>query len=517
MTITVSTTSNWRKGLPLAVIGALLLPACMTVDPKPDYARTRELATTATGIDEIFDPSATEAAAQRVRELLTDGLSDDEAVRIAILNNRGFQARFHEIGASRADVVQSGLMSNPSLSLSLRFPEGGGRSNFTAGFAQQVVDLWQIPVRKKIAESELEQVIFDVADQAVRLCAQVKQAFYLALAAEQAEALSRQNLELVQQSVDLARKRFQAGEVGIIDVNLVQANLITVQVDAIAARRAREETTNQLSRLMGLSRTESAWKLSGSWPDNMDGTTDGNALLLVAMEQRFDARIAALRVKAAQAELEKQCRSVFPNVTIGLEGERPERRALPGRTVLADTARTSIASGGLTAPTIQSRAERQRERSQIIDLLLGPTLDITLPIWDQNQAQIAKAGYRVLQLRSAYEDLLDGVAQEVSDALSIIRAAQELVRFYESDALPHAKQSVNAARQTYEAGEQNVIALIEAQETLIARQQAQVNAWRDLALAQAELERAVGGVNDRNVNRVSHVDLTESEAKGTGP
>jgi len=498
-------------------LSLLLVSACATVDPRADYVRSEKSVAAATGVDEVYDPTAEKEGEERARALLEDGLSIDEAVRVALLNNRGFQAAFLEIGASRADVVQSGLLSNPSLSLSLRFPEGGGLANLSAGFAQQIADFWQIPVRKRVAEAQLEQVILSAADAAVQLSAGVKQAYYQVIAAENAEALARENLELVQRSVDLAQARFDAGEVGQVDVNLVRTNLIGAQLEAMVVRRNREEAANRLSRLMGLSRSHPAWTLSDTWPEPVPLNVDDDQVLLAAIEHRLDARVAALRVKAAEAELEKEYRSVFPNVTLGLEAERPERRALPGRTVLADTARASIGAGSLTAPSIQSRGERRRERSQIIDLLLGPTLDITLPIWDQNQVQIAKAGYRVQQLRAAHEDLLDDVAREVADALSAIRSAQELVRFYETEALPHARQSVEAARATYEAGEQSVLVLIEAQETLIAQQRAQLTVLRDLAQAQAELERAVGVPIPTGLERSGDSQPHDEEPSGDEP
>lgn len=485
-------TAKLRPALALGFC-ALTASSCATVDPRADYQHARSLMVERSGATDVYDPEAESLVEQQVQAYLADGVTINEAVAIALLNNKGFQALFQEIGASRADVVQSGLLSNPSLTMGLQFPEGGGRSKLTAGFAQQIVDLWQIPVRKRVAEAELEQIIFSAADRAVQLTAQVKQIYYETLAAQQAEELAGENRHLVERSVALAETRFKAGEVGLVDVNLVRGNLINVQLEALAARRSREEAKNRLTRLLGLSRSSSAWSLSGTWPEPVPQAIDDVELLVVALEQRLDAAVAALRIKAAEASLEKEYRSVFPNVTIGLEAERPDQRALPGRHVLADTARASIGSGTLNAPTIQSRGERRREKSQIVDLLLGPTLDITLPIWDQNQAQIAKAGYRVRQLRAAYEDLLDTVALEVNDAVSAIRSAQELARFYEAQALPQARLSVEAAQSTYQAGEQSILTLIEAQEALITQRRAQVSVLRSAAQAQAELERAMGG------------------------
>ncbi len=50
---------------------------------------------------------------QRVAELLAQPLSADAAVQIALLNNRGLQASFPELGMTEAEVVQSGRLPNP--------------------------------------------------------------------------------------------------------------------------------------------------------------------------------------------------------------------------------------------------------------------------------------------------------------------------------------------------------------------------------------------------------------------
>ncbi len=211
------------------------------------------------------------------------------------------------------------------------------------------------------------------------------------------------------------------------------------------------------------------------------------------MRQRLDARAAAMKVRGAEDEIERQYLRIFPNVTLGVEWERTERRALSRRHVLADTARASVANGRLTAPSIQSRAERKRESSQIIDSLLGPTLNITLPIFDQNQAQIAKAQFVAAQARKEYEVILDNVARETQEALVIARSASDLVTFFEQEALPNARSTVEVAQNAYRAGRLDVLALLDAERTLVAQREAYVVAERDYATALAEMRRATGG------------------------
>ena len=52
-------------------------------------------------------------AAQRVAQLLVEPLGMDEAVQVALLNNRGLQAAYAELGITEADVVQAGRLPNP--------------------------------------------------------------------------------------------------------------------------------------------------------------------------------------------------------------------------------------------------------------------------------------------------------------------------------------------------------------------------------------------------------------------
>jgi hypothetical protein len=65
------------------------------------------------------------AASARTRQLLKSSLSADASVRIALLNNRGLQAAYNELGAAEAIMVQASLPPNPTFSLSRVFTPAG--------------------------------------------------------------------------------------------------------------------------------------------------------------------------------------------------------------------------------------------------------------------------------------------------------------------------------------------------------------------------------------------------------
>ncbi len=469
------------------------ITGCVTVDPRPDFDRTEQMTIERTGADHVYDPERSSGIDEAVAALLADGLTTDEAVQVALLNNKPFQALFQDIGVSRANLVQSGLLSNPSIGLSTRFPEGGGRSNLTLTFAQQIADLWQIPVRKRIAKAALERTILNIVHQANNLASDARGECYRVIALKRLVAVAQDTMKLADQSLKLAQDRFEAGEAGKVDVNLARSNALNTAARIMQLQGELELARTTLAHTLGLARWGDPWTLVDALPHDTLSFKDDESLLVFAMRERLDARAAAMNVQAAEDEIERQYLRIFPNVTLGVEWERTERRSAPGRTVAADTARASIANGRLTAPGIQSRAQRRQERRQVIDSLLGPTLDITLPLWDQNQAKIAKARFQAERARKAYEAILDDVARDLQQARSVAERAAQLVTFFENEALPHARQSVEAARHAYQAGNLDILALLDLQKTFVAQQEAYIAAKRDRAIAVAEVRRATGG------------------------
>lgn len=483
------------RGTAGVVLCALLAAAagCVSTDPRPDYDRAAHSIQERLGIAEVYAPGDDDAVGRRVDELLADGLTVDEAVQLALLNNPDFQALFTGIGASRADVAQSALLSNPTLALALQLPESGGLTDLTFSFAQQVADLWQIPVRKKIAEADLEQTILAVGQRAVDLAAEVRAHCYEVLALRRAVEFSRQNVQLAERIAALSRAQFEAGEVSEFDHNLATSTVVTTQQEQLNLSGQQRRAEIELAHLLGLSLYPTPWELNDTLPGSWSPPPDELGLVDRALDARFDARMAFYGVQRAEETLRLEQRRWLSDLQLGLAFERPEQRALPGRDVLADTARASIAAGQLTAPTIESRGQRDMLRRQMIDTKLGPSLAMTVPLWDQNQAQVAKAAIRVLQARKGYEGTLESIAADVQRSCAGASTAAQELRFLEQTALPQAESLVSGAQRRYEAGEESVLVVVEAQDVLIERRRALVTALRNYAVSMARLESAVGG------------------------
>lgn len=465
---------------------------CATVNPKPDYDRTRTLIEQSTGVAESYSPDEDELSADELSAYLSDGLTLDEAVRIALLNNRRLQAAFFDIGMARADWVQSGLLANPSLGIGVMFPEGGGRSNIQGNLAQNIVDLWQMPVKKRIAEHQIERQIVRVARLAGELVAETKRAYYAAVAADDLLTIAGENQVLLGKSYEATKAQREAGVASSLDENLQRGELLRAELDLRDARLASINAKRSLAGLLSLDLRTDELDLTDPLPESGERAFDADSLIAIAREKRLDLKALEEAVAAGHAEIKLEYLRVFPEVSVGIAAERLEGRSQPGRDLAGDFARASLGAGEPTIPDIQTRGERQAEKDQDIEFMIGPNISVTLPIFDQNQAQIAKATYAQVQAVKSYEDLYLGIAMDIRVAVDRSVILWSKVVFYRNELLPQADTNLEFTNAAYQAGVVGVLTLLESQRSRLGTRRGYVQAWANSATARSDLERAAG-------------------------
>ena len=468
------------------LFAAVTLGGCVTVNPRPDYDRTAKHVTEATGQEKIYRPGDEAIVEKMVAALVDHGLTADEAVQVCLLNNPRLQAAFFDVGMARADVVQSGLLSNPSLGVSLRLPSSGGLANVEAGLAQNIAELWQIPARKRVAKRALDQAILVLAREASLLAAEAKIAYYRAVAADRGYDITLDNLEIVQRLVDVAIARQQAGEGTEIDVTIARSELRQTQLALRSAKLAAFEQRSRLATLLGLTISPDRLDLREDLPEAAAWTLSPERLLEIAQARRLDLEAARQAVETAAANLKLERLRVFPVVELGVGLERGERKRSRGRKLLFETARSSLAAGAFTPPELEPGIDEGT------DLIIGPTLDLELPIFDQNQAQIAKAEYAYSQSAKVLESLVREITQETRLAHERARTAWDIARFYREQLLPLRQANLELARNAYQAGHASFLVVLEAQRTLLAARAGYTRALDDSAVSLVAIEQVAG-------------------------
>lgn len=472
----------------LLLLTCAALSGCATVNPQLDYERAGRHIGEATGQTHVYRPDEEELVEGLVQELLADGLTADEAVQICLLNNPTLQAAFMDVGMARADVVQSGLLSNPSLGITLRFPSGGGLANLEGALAQNIGELWQIPARKRAAERSVDRAILELARKAADRAADAKVAYFDAVGADERREIAQKNHEVARDLLELALARQEAGEATELDVNLSRSFALRAELEVETARLGASDARRALATLLGIEADADQLLLADVLPTVPPRIPAAEQLFDLARRSRLDIQAAQQAVLAAEARVQEERRRLLAGVEIGVAFERGERKRQGGRNILADTARASIANGGLTAPEIQPRSER----GQSTDFIIGPSLDLELPIFDQNQAQIAKAAYACRQARKTLEALDRILVQEIRAAVDGAQTAWRLAEAYRVRAIPLAEANLSLAQEAYRAGRASFLAVLEAERFFLENRSRHVLAAQAAAAQIPQLERTVG-------------------------
>src|SRR5262245_38662986 len=135
-------------GLAWLALPALLAAACAPVPPPravPPGLGER------TGVALRSDFSAGTSLPPGID--LDDGLSQDEAVAVALWNDPQFQIQLTDLGFARADLVEAGLLRNPVLSLLLPI----GPKQLEATLKWPVEILWERPRRVAVAKVAIDR------------------------------------------------------------------------------------------------------------------------------------------------------------------------------------------------------------------------------------------------------------------------------------------------------------------------------------------------------------------------
>src|SRR5687767_8670942 len=157
-------------------------------------------------------------ATEKINSLLKDKLMADEAVQIALLNNRDLQAMYSDLGVAQADLVQAGLLRNPVLDASVLFHLGPVRPDLQLGVVFSLLDALYVPLRKRVVAAQFEEAKLRVTGAVLDFVLEVRHAFYTHQASEQLLELRRTIAQALGASFEASRRLHEAGNITDLDL-----------------------------------------------------------------------------------------------------------------------------------------------------------------------------------------------------------------------------------------------------------------------------------------------------------
>ena len=375
-----------------------------------------------------------------------NGMNEDEAVSIALWNNAAFLATLAELGISRAQLLDAGLIPDPQFSIF--FPLGPKQLEFT-GF-QAIDALWLRPIRVRAAELDLCRVADQMVQNGLDVIRDVRSAHADLVQAQRRAELMLEAQKLRHQIATLTRKRLDAGDISELETASVQVDYLQASA---ASQRASHDVSlarERLRVLLGLTLNSDEIKVVNASPVRVPDS-DVEALVAAALANRPDLRAAEIQIEAAGQRL-GLARHQYMQVDVILDAN-------------------SRGTDGFEA---------------------GLGLRPTIPIFNRNQGGIAIADANLQRAARRYVTVRDQIALELRMAHTQLLQASENLEVVRHQIMPSIEAAVELARKNFQGGGVAYFLVLQTTQQLIDSQIQEVELEGALRRALAELERSIG-------------------------
>src|SRR5438477_7008183 len=252
----------------LLLAGAVGASGCATVPKQAGFEGVQAAVAERTGQRVHWDQGSTadKGVSEAVGALLREELTADGAVQVALLNNQSLQATYEELGIAGAELVQAGLLKNPTLTAEVRFPKRP-KLPLEIDVAGEFLDLLFLPLRKRGAAAAFEAAKFRVTHEVLNTAAEAKSAFFRAQGAEQLVEMRRTVVAATDASLDAASRLHAAGNITDLAFAQERAQHGQAKMDLAMAEAAALDAREELNGVMGVWGGETGWTIAPRLPE----------------------------------------------------------------------------------------------------------------------------------------------------------------------------------------------------------------------------------------------------------
>lgn len=379
---------------------------------------------------------------------LDDGLSQDEAVTLALWNNAQFQSDLTALGFARADLIEAKMLTNPAFSL--LFPIGPKGLETDLGIPIDI--LWQRPHRITAANLDAQSLAEDLITNGLGLIRDVQTTYTNLWLYQKKLELAKEDVKLQNEINRLAQARLKAGDISGVIADLAYIDSLESTSNMKGLVKETKITRQQLNTLLGLSEDNVNYNtetinIAGKSTDSINIDT----LIETALAARPDLRAAELSIEAAGEKVGMEKSKIYNFIAV-----------------------------------IDAKDEGEDF------LTIGPGMELDIPIFNQNQGQIARARAELEQAARKYETLRQDIILQVRNAFTRYVSDFEEYELWNNNIIPSLQKKAEQTTKSFEIGELPYLTVFEARQRLIQAKVNLVESTANLLIDAAELNYCVG-------------------------
>lgn len=388
-----------------------------------------------------------------IESVITQEMTADVAIQIALLNNPKIQAEFEELGIARADLVAAGLLSNPAFEIEVRFPQSGNLyTNIEYLLTSSLLDIFLVPLRTKMAATEFEQVKLKVSNAILNLAFDVRSTFYELVAERKKIKFMKDAVELNGVVGDIALQQASTGNINVLEYRQAQSRFLESELALSQLQAEIVRLKERLNKLLGFC-NDPDLILPENCPTIDFQEFDLCMLEYIALQNRLDIQIAHFEISRIRRMLGLKQWWTYTTLFGGLAGER----------------------------------EPDGEN------VLGPGFVGEIPIFNYGQADRMRL---CALLRQAYDRLNELEIQalaEVREAHLLLVLYLNIINDYQTKLLPMQSEVLVSSQEQYNVMGLGLNKLLENKEREIVANLNYTESIKKYLLARVQLDRSLGG------------------------
>lgn len=441
---------------PVAIAASILfLGGCASFSADGGFSSAQSLTKDRIGQEIKWVKNDEDAAsvAKTIEPLLAKPLSVDDALKIALLNNRGLQANYAELGIAEANLVQAGRISNPTFSFGrLR---RGDEVEIDRSLMLPVMSLLTMPFVKKIEGRRFEQAQLRAASDALAVADATRRAYFSAVAAQETVKYMQQVKESAEASAELARKMTAVGNWSRLDQSREQGFYADTTVQLARALQSHVTEREKLTRLMGLWGTRTNFKLPDRLPALPKMPEEINDAEALAMQNRLDILMAKRELAGLSDSLGLTKATRFVNILdVGF-----------------------MHNSYQDAPTSEN----------------GFEISLEIPLFDWGGAKVSKAEATYMQAVNRSAEMAINARSEVRQSYAAYRTAYDVAKHYRDEIVPLKKRISDEQMLRYNGMLISVFTLLADAREQVTSVNDSIEALRDYWIAESALKMAQTG------------------------
>lgn len=389
-----------------------------------------------------------------IEDAVANELTANIAIQIALLNNPKIQATFEELGIAQADLLEAGLLSNPSFEIEVRYPRSSHlHTNIEYLLTSSLLDLFLIPLRTRLASTEFEQTKLRVSNEILNLAFEVRSAYYELIAEEKRVVYLQSIVGLTCIIKDILSKQNIIGNVNNLEFQLAQSRYLEAELEQDQAQTEVICLREKLNRLLGFPES-----LCLIIPKNLPEEVNDQdyelcTLETIALQERLDLQVARYEIARLCQMLGLKDWWTYTAFRAGLAGERE----LEGRNVI------------------------------------GPGFSGQLPIFNYGQAARLRLFAELRQAQERLAELEITVLSEVREAHKVLMNYLKIISNYKHQLLPMQSKISISSEELYNVMGLGVDRLLENKAQEVIAHKNYTEAIKKSLVARVDLDRALGG------------------------